>query len=426
MLSLLAALLVCLSSATALARAGGIAAEGCSGCHGGTGELSLSISTTPETFGPSSDVEVLLTISGSQIEGAGAFITTKGVGTLQPISGQGLSSVSNGLAHSQPKGASEGQVQFRFTWQSPDQPGAVRFFVYALGTNGNGQRSGDTPKNGMFDSVFGCEGATYYSDEDEDGFGRDAFAQLACSGSPPSGFVAAGGDCIDYDAAIHPTAVELCNLKDDDCNGLTDENALPVELWPDADGDGYYGEMEGEPVEGCVGLSGYAALGGDCDPLDPAIHPEAEETCNYFDENCDGEVDERSHAVCGIGWCARESPTCNADECRPGTPTPETCNLLDDDCDGQVDELDDVALCPAGEDCATGSCVPIGSVMPEAGGSSGMQPSTGSGGSSSPRRTSTDGGCSLSAAAAGPSGWLLLLLALASTARCRGKRRRAA
>ena len=428
-LALLVAVLVSLFSAPAWARIGGIAAEGCSGCHGGTGDLSLSISTNPATFEPNSEIEVLLTVVGEGIAASGVYVTTKGVGSLDTISGQGLSKVNNGLVHSQPKAASNGQVEFRFSWQAPADPGTVRFFVYALGTNGNGQRSGDRPKNGIFDHVFGCEGQLYYSDEDADNYGREAFSYLACVGQPPGGFVAASGDCIDYDAKINPGATEICNLKDDNCDGQIDENALPVMMYPDADGDGYYGdvadgEIEGEPIEGCVGMANYAALPGDCYPLDPSIHPDAEEICNYYDENCDGDVDEDSRAQCGVGWCARESPTCNAEECAPGMPTPEKCNLLDDDCDGETDEIGDVPLCPDGEDCAVGECVPIGSIpVPEAGtssgGTSGSSGASGGTGATSapspstppPSKSSADSGCSTRARGSSAA-WLPLVAAL--------------
>ena len=38
-------------------------------------------------------------------------------------------------------------------------------------------------------------------------------------------FVARNGDCDDEDAAINPSAQDLCNGLDDDCDGTVDEGA---------------------------------------------------------------------------------------------------------------------------------------------------------------------------------------------------------
>ncbi len=74
--------------------------------------------------------------------------------------------------------------------------------------------------------------------------------------------------------------------------------------------------------------------------------PEAE-LCNGLDDDCDGQTDEGApppEAACavenGFGRCTG-TWTCNGvDEwsCNASTPTAETCNGFDDDCDGQTDE----------------------------------------------------------------------------------------
>ena len=78
-------------------------------------------------------------------------------------------------------------------------------------------------------------------------------------------------DCDDHDPAIHPGAAEICNGKDDNCDGKIDEGF-------DADGDG---------TPSCA-LAGKPA---DCDDKDPAVHPGAAEICNGKDDDCDGSID---------------------------------------------------------------------------------------------------------------------------------------
>ncbi len=358
----LALLVTWLSPGLAYARAGGIAASGCQGCHGSTEGGSLSLTASPAAITPGARVELTLSIIGGYANG-GAYITSSDVGELQPIASQGLTAVAGGLVHNQPKPGSGGTVQFRFAWVAPATPGAVRFSVFALGGDGNGRPQGDNGLEDDFDFVYGCAAKTYYLDGDGDGVGRADFSMLGCENAPPTGYAEASGDCDDYRKTVFPGATELCNMLDDDCDGSVDEDAVPVELWPDADGDGYYDvrtERMGEPKVGCAGLKGYASEPGDCRPKDPAIHPGVEEICNGVDDDCDGDVDERVRPTCGEGWCRREAPGCDLALCVPGTPTTETCNFLDDDCDGLVDEGD---LCAPGQVCAAGNCVDSDSVM---------------------------------------------------------------
>jgi hypothetical protein len=285
----------------------------------------------------------------------GTYIQVE-AGNLATIGGQGLATVPAGLTHSSPKAMSGGVASFSFQWTVPSGSGASRFDVSTLVANGNNSSSGDKANRGFFDFVYGCTPATYYRDLDGDGFGYDGAPRIDCADQTPSGYAPLGGDCADSDPTVFPTAVEVCNQKDDDCNGEVDDDAIPVTLFPDADGDGFYGALEGmstDTIMGCVPTPEYAAEPGDCAPEDPAVHPAAEEVCNLIDDNCDNRVDEQVRPRCGVGWCVRESSNCNPDVCLPGEPVEEKCNLLDDDCDGLVDED---APCDAGLTCIAGDC----------------------------------------------------------------------
>ncbi|MFN0036852.1 MAG: putative metal-binding motif-containing protein, partial [Saprospiraceae bacterium] len=70
----------------------------------------------------------------------------------------------------------------------------------------------------------GLPTTTYYSDDDGDGFGDDHHPQNFCS--PPPGFVANDDDCDDECAACNPTATEICDGLDNDCDGLIDEGGV--------------------------------------------------------------------------------------------------------------------------------------------------------------------------------------------------------
>ncbi len=351
--TLATAWVVMLMPRVAQANGGGRPGLGCVGCHGG-GDLALSLSASPAQFDPGDEITVTLTVGGGGSV-AGVFIAAD-TGSFTTIGGQLLAEVPAGLTHTQPKALSGGDADFVFRWRAPDSPGAVRFEVTALVGNGNGGSSGDQADEGAFDLVFGCEPAQLFYDFDGDGFGRDDSPRTACANAPPANHAPEGGDCDDTRDTVHPGAVELCNQRDDDCDVEIDEDAIPITLYPDADGDGYYGQVEStspDVVMGCVGTPDYAGEPGDCEPGDPTKHPGAEEVCNLYDDNCDGRVDERVRPICGVGWCAREAWTCDPANCEPGPPQDESCNLLDDDCD---DALDEDVQCAGGDVCIAGEC----------------------------------------------------------------------
>jgi hypothetical protein len=82
---------------------------------------------------------------------------------------------------------------------------------------------GDRNVTATFDP---CAQSAFYQDADNDGFGDAAHSTMACT--PPAGYVADASDCNDADGAIHPGAVETCNLADDNCNGTVDEGGIPA------------------------------------------------------------------------------------------------------------------------------------------------------------------------------------------------------
>ena len=81
---------------------------------------------------------------------------------------------------------------------------------------------------------------TYFTDADGDGFGdlTDEGNIQGCS--PPSGYVDNRTDCDDSTESISPTAEEICDEVDNNCDGFVDNDAIDVEVfYRDNDGDGY-------------------------------------------------------------------------------------------------------------------------------------------------------------------------------------------
>lgn len=194
--------------------------------------------------------------------------------------------------------------------------------------------------------------ATFYADQDQDGYGNPAGTTLACSA--PVGHVSNNQDCDDTRNDVNPASLERCNGIDDNCDGQTDEGLSTDTWYRDQDEDGY-----GNPdvsVLACVAPDGYLINGSDCNDSDAFIHPDAVERCNGLDDNCDTIIDngatlfnDRDGDGYGnlgdpLGGCSvSQGSVINSMDCNdnnnavhPGAE--EMCNQLDDNCDGQVDE----------------------------------------------------------------------------------------
>ena len=104
--------------------------------------------------------------------------------------------------------------------------------------------------------------------------------------------VLAADDCDDYDATIYPGADELCDGKDNNCNGLFDEEAVDAgTYYADGDLDGY-----GNPdvfVVACERSPGFVSDGTDCNDEVEEMNPGETEVCNDgMDNNCNGDDSE--------------------------------------------------------------------------------------------------------------------------------------
>ena len=175
----------------------------------------------------------------------------------------------------------------------------------------------------------------WYFDRDRDGWGDDAASFVSCLA--PIGAVQRGGDCDDGEAAIHPAAAEGCDGRDQDCDGLVDEEAPGSVLWyRDGDDDG-----AGDPAAAtasCTPLPGHSRFGVDCDDTDARVYPGAPEV--YYDgvdADCDpsNEFDQDGD---GVDAAVQGGQDCDDRRGAVYPGAPELCNHRDDNCDGVADE----------------------------------------------------------------------------------------
>ncbi len=163
-----------------------------------------------------------------------------------------------------------------------------------------------------------------------------------------------GTDCDDAKEDSRPGASEVCDDRDNDCDGTVDQGV--GERWyPDRDGDGF-GDKDTPPVLSCTrpadsGTTRYVQDATDCRDSDTGVYPRAnftETRCDDIDDDCDGTVDD---GFAKGTSCSEPCPgglnVCNAshDGLACDAPRP-TSYHPDQDGDGAGDNRDPVAVCP--------------------------------------------------------------------------------
>jgi hypothetical protein len=202
---------------------------------------------------------------------------------------------------------------------------------------------------------YNCDGSVGFADADSDGW-------AACE------------DCDDSDPDLSPSATEVCDDIDNNCNGVVDIDATETPTWYlDYDGD-TYGDAT-VSVDQCDPPARFVDNALDCDDSSAEALPGGVEICDNYDNDCDGTVDgpDAEGALPfytdadadGFGVTASEVFICfpSADqvaepgdcddvdaEVSPGAT--EICNDgVDNDCDGtsegceiDTEELSDIIL----------------------------------------------------------------------------------
>jgi hypothetical protein len=239
------------------------------------------------------------------------------------------------------------------------------YLIAGCGPSGGGGGGGDNDADGDgYTSDVDCDDAdaSIHPEQDEpcvcdnidqncNGAVDDFPCDIACSvdndgdgSSPPA-------DCNDNDPTIHPGKEEpcVCDMIDQNCNGVIDDFPCDLACPVDMDGDGFSAET-------------------DCNDNDPTIHPGQAEpcVCDKIDQDCNGMIDDfPCDLACPVDMdmdgymsdvdCNDNDPTIH--------PSPDqepcACDGIDQNCNGIIDDMPcDIACMYAGEGELCGGQMP--------------------------------------------------------------------
>jgi len=193
---------------------------------------------------------------------------------------------------------------------------------------------------------------TGYVDSDADSYGAGSPATF-CYVTLPAGYVNNSLDCNDTNPSVNPSAVEICNGIDDNCDGIVDEGCNCTEGQTEP----FYTGQNGTEGIGTCHFGTRTCVSGNWNITIPEVTPQTE-VCNGIDNDCDGVVNEGCNCTNGQNETVYTGPSGTQDVgiCHGGTkicanghwnttsseiiPQTEVCgDSIDNNCDGQVDEF---------------------------------------------------------------------------------------